>query len=54
MVLVYRSATVYMAATRVITVRQYSLKPMLTFSEDKNHSGDSNTSVALALNVKLN
>lgn len=34
MVLVYRSTTVYVAATRVITVRQYSLKTKLTFSED--------------------
>lgn len=33
MVLVYRSATVYVAATKVITVRQYSLKITLTFSE---------------------
>lgn len=32
MVLVYRRATVYVAATRVITVRQYSLKTTLTFS----------------------
>lgn len=34
-VLVYRSATVYVAATSVITVRQYSLKTTLTFSEKK-------------------
>lgn len=34
-VLVYRSATVYVAATSVITVRQYSLKTTLTFSEGK-------------------
>lgn len=34
-VLVYRSATVYAAATSVITVRQYSLKTTLTFSEEK-------------------
>lgn len=32
MVLVYRSATVYAAATSVITVRQYSLKATLLFS----------------------
>lgn len=35
MVLVYRSATVYVAATSVITVRQYSLKTTLTFSEER-------------------
>lgn len=35
MVLVYRSATVYVAATSVITVRQYSLKTTLTCSEEK-------------------
>lgn len=34
-VLVYRSATVYVAVTRVITVRQYSLKTTLTLSEKK-------------------
>lgn len=34
-VLVYRSATVYVAATRVITVRQYNLNSKLTFSERK-------------------
>lgn len=34
-VLVYRSATVYAAATRVITVRQYNLNSKLTFSEEK-------------------
>lgn len=32
---VYRSATVYVAATSVITVRQYSLKTTLTFSGQK-------------------
>lgn len=32
MVLVYRSATVYAAATSVITVRQYILKATLLFS----------------------
>lgn len=31
-VLVYRSVTVYVAATSVITVRQYTLKTTLTFS----------------------
>lgn len=35
MVLVYRNATVYVAATSVITLRQYSLKNKLTFSEEK-------------------
>lgn len=35
MVRVYRSATVYVAATSVITVRQYSLKTTLTFSEER-------------------
>lgn len=35
MVLVYRRATVYAAATSVITVRQYTLKTTLTFSEEK-------------------
>lgn len=35
MVLVYRSDTVYVAATSVITVRQYSLKATLTFSEER-------------------
>lgn len=35
MVLVYRSATVYVAATSVITVRQYNLKTTLAFSEEK-------------------
>lgn len=35
MVLVYRSATVYVAATNVITVRQYTLKTTLTFSGEK-------------------
>lgn len=34
MVLVYRRASVYVAATRVITVRQYSLKITLTCSEE--------------------
>lgn len=32
-VLVYRNATVYVAATKVITVKQYNLKSRLTFSE---------------------
>lgn len=36
MVLVYLRATVYVAATSVITVRQYSLKTTLTFSEERN------------------
>lgn len=35
MVLVYRKTTVYVAATRVITVRQYSLNTRLTFSEGR-------------------
>ena len=35
MVLVYRSATVYVAATSVITVRQYSLNNTLTFSVER-------------------
>lgn len=42
MVLVYRSATVYVAATRVITVRQYSLKTTLTFSEETTCSDNTN------------
>lgn len=35
MVLVYLNATVYVAATSVITLRQYSLKNKLTFSEEE-------------------
>lgn len=42
MVLVYRSATVYVAATRVITVRQYSLKTTLTFSVETTCSDSIN------------
>lgn len=40
MVLVYRSATVYVAATSVITVRQYSLKTTLTFSEERRRGNE--------------
>lgn len=36
-VLVYRKATVYVAATKVITVKQYNLKSKLTFSEKQKH-----------------
>lgn len=36
MVRVYLNATVYVAATSVITARQYSLKTTLTFSAEKN------------------
>ena len=36
-VLVYRNATVYVAVTRVITVRQYNLNSKLTFSETKQN-----------------
>lgn len=40
MVLVYRSATVYAAATSVITVRQYSLKATPLFSGGETHKGE--------------
>lgn len=38
MVLVYLRATVYVAATSVITAKQYSLKITLTFSGGETHT----------------
>lgn len=48
-VLVYRKATVYVAATSVITVRQYSLKITLTGSVDKKHKYNDTRNIRLTI-----
>lgn len=53
MVRVYLRATVYVAATRVITLRQYSLKSRPTVSEDKHEFYISGSLTAFTKNINV-